>query len=183
MLEWADDLKICNCGLYLDSCTPRGLCFISHAHSDHVGIHQRAIATAATAAIAEHRAGEQPITLLDVGAVHREAADLDLTLRHAGHILGSAMLHVQRAGQSLLYTGDFKLRTSLTVAPAEPVKADVLVMESTYGQPFFRFPPWQTVADQLVDLVNDALRAGRQPIVMGYSLGKAQEIVRILTGA
>jgi DNA ligase-1 len=34
-----------------------------------------------------------------------------------------------------------------------------------------------------VETVGDALRAGRQPIVLGYSLGKAQEITRILTDA
>lgn len=106
-----------------------------------------------------------------------------LSLVSAGHVLGSAMLHVRTPESSLLYTGDFKLRSSLTVPPAQPVRADVLVMESTYGQPVFRFPPWQRVAEQLVELVSDALRTGRQPIVMGYSLGKAQEIVRILSDA
>ena len=93
------------------------------------------------------------------------------------------MLHVTRPEGTLLYTGDFKLRASLTVEPAEPEPADVLVMESTYGQPFFRFPPWRQVADELVERVEAAFRAGRQPIVMGYSLGKAQEITKILTTA
>jgi Cft2 family RNA processing exonuclease len=59
----------------------------------------------------------------------------------------------------------------------------VLVMESTYGLPFFRFPPRETVVSQLLEVVDRALREGRQPIVMGYSLGKSQEIVRILTDA
>jgi Cft2 family RNA processing exonuclease len=56
-------------------------------------------------------------------------------------------------------------------------------MESTYGLPIFRFPPWRDVAAQLVDLCEQAFRDGRQPIVMGYSLGKSQEIARILTDA
>jgi Cft2 family RNA processing exonuclease len=183
MLEWSDDLKICDCGLYLDSCTPRALCFISHAHSDHIAIHNSAIATPATAAFAQHRLGTQSVTELEFDRVHRLDAQTEITLLSAGHILGSAMLHLRRAEGSLLYTGDFKLRSSLTVPPATPVKADALVMESTFGQPLFRFPPWQEVAAQLVELVSDALRAGRQPIVMGYSLGKAQEIVRILSDA
>jgi Cft2 family RNA processing exonuclease len=93
------------------------------------------------------------------------------------------MLHLTRPEGSLLYTGDFKLRESLTVELARPPRADVLVMESTYGQPLFRFPPWKSVAAQLVDLVEGAFRAGRQPIVLGYSLGKAQETTRLLTDA
>jgi Cft2 family RNA processing exonuclease len=93
------------------------------------------------------------------------------------------MLHVSRRGQTFLYTGDFKLRSCATVPPAEVREADVLVMESTYGLPFFRFPPRETVVAQLLDIVGRAFRGGRQPIVMGYSLGKSQEIVRILTDA
>ncbi|MEM6313636.1 MAG: MBL fold metallo-hydrolase RNA specificity domain-containing protein, partial [Planctomycetota bacterium] len=66
---------------------------------------------------------------------------------------------------------------------AEPPQADVLVMESTYGKPLFRFPPAAEVRERLVDAVTDALAEGRQPIVYGYALGKAQEIVRVLTDA
>ena len=93
------------------------------------------------------------------------------------------MLHVTRDQGTLLYTGDFKLRGSLTIEAARPMQADVLVMESTYGLPQFRFPPREQVAEELVERTSDGLRTGRQPIVMGYSLGKAQEIVKILTGA
>src|SRR5579872_5837267 len=59
MFEWADDLKIRNTDLYLDSCRSRELCFMSHAHSDHIARHARAIATPETAALAEHRLGAQ----------------------------------------------------------------------------------------------------------------------------
>lgn len=93
------------------------------------------------------------------------------------------MLHVTTPDQTFLYTGDFKLRSCLTVEQADPPQADCLLMESTFGRPIFRFPPWRQVADQMLDLVADALRDGRQPMVLGYSLGKAQEITRILTDA
>lgn len=109
--------------------------------------------------------------------------DTTLRLSSAGHVLGSAMLHITRPEGTLLYTGDFKLRPSLTVPDARPMQADTLVMESTYGLPMFRFPDWRSTHARLVDRVSTALRDGRQPIVLGYSLGKAQEIVRILTDA
>jgi DNA ligase-1 len=56
-------------------------------------------------------------------------------------------------------------------------------MECTYGRPHFRFPAWQAVAAELIERCATALRSGRQPIVYGYALGKAQEICRILTQA
>ena len=43
----------------------------------------------------------------------------------------------------------------------EPVQADFLVMESTYGQPFFRFPPREQVVSALLDHVHTALRSGQ----------------------
>jgi Cft2 family RNA processing exonuclease len=184
MLEWAQDLKIAGTDLYLDSRTPRSDCFVSHAHSDHLGTHARTICTPATAFFMEHRIGPlASATRLNYDNSYRFNGDTGLCLVPAGHVAGSAMLHLTRPEGSLLYTGDFKLRESLTVEAAQPVRADVLVMESTYGQPLFRFPPWKSVAAQLVDLVEGAFRAGRQPMVLGYSLGKAQEITRLLTDA
>jgi putative mRNA 3-end processing factor len=183
MLEWSDDLKIGGTGLFLDSRADRPLCFISHAHSDHLGRHQVALATSETAVLAEYRLGTEDTVRLPWRIPWSLDPDTQLTLFPAGHVLGSAMLHVRRPEGTLLYTGDFKLRPSLTVPTAEPVEADTLVTESTFGDPHYRFPPWRETADRVIEIAAAALRAGRQPILMGYSLGKAQEIVRILTDA
>ena len=183
MLEWADDLKLCGTDLYLDSRIPRDRCFVSHAHSDHLGVHRLAIATPQTKSLAEYRIGAQAVVELPYHVDYEFCPRTRLRLLPAGHVCGSAMLHVTRPEGTLLYTGDFKLRESLTVPRAETLEADVLVMESTSGLPLFKFPPWREVADRLVNIVGEALRAGRQPVVMGYSLGKSQEITRVLTDA
>ncbi len=197
LFEWAGGLRLAGSPWYLDSRFPRRRCFVSHAHSDHLPpgdrandppdpalVHQVALCTPVTAAIARYRCGlasaalepdyDQPVEL-DGG--------ITATLLPAGHVLGSAMLHACRGDESLLYTGDFKLRRCRTVPCAQPRQADILLTESTFGHPMYRFPPAAEVEQQLVDLVTDALRRGRQPIVYGYSLGKAQEIIRILTDA
>ncbi|HSU65813.1 MAG TPA: MBL fold metallo-hydrolase RNA specificity domain-containing protein, partial [Tepidisphaeraceae bacterium] len=183
VIEWIGALRIEGLDLYLDSRQPQSHCFVSHAHRDHLGVHTHTLATPQTAALARYRIETGAITELQCGILHTFDPHTQLRLAPAGHVLGSAMLHVTRPEGTLLYTGDFKLRSSLTVPQACPPQADVLLMESTYGQPIFRFPPWERVAEQLVDLVSSAIREGRQPIVMGYSLGKAQEITRILTRA
>ena len=183
MLCWDSALKLAHADLYLDSRDARSNCFISHAHSDHLGVHSRSIATPATVALATHRLGAGEFTAIEYRTDFAFDRDTRLKLLPAGHILGSAMLRVVRPEGSLLYTGDFKLRPGLTVEQAQPERSDFLLMESTYGLPMFRFPPADEVSSRLVDLVAGAIRDGRQPIVMGYSLGKAQEITKILTSA
>ena len=183
MLEWADDLKLRGTDLFLDSRQPRARCFVSHAHSDHIADHAWALATPETAALAGYRVGLGNVTHARYGTELCLHDDTRVRLLPAGHVLGSAMLHATRPEGSLLYTGDFKLRECLTVERADPCPADVLVMETTFGLPFFRFPPRQRVIEELIERLGQALRDNRQPIVMGYSLGKAQEITRILTDA
>jgi len=112
-----------------------------------------------------------------------EWGGLRLTTYPAGHCLGSAMLLAEDGEQSLLYTGDFKLGDSATAEPAELPHADILIVESTYGQPEHRLPPRRQVIDQLLALVRGALADGAVPVVEAYALGKGQEVTKLLTDA
>jgi Cft2 family RNA processing exonuclease len=107
--------------------------------------------------------------------------DLQLTAFPAGHCFGSAMLLAEEGECSLLYTGDFKLDASATAEAAELPRADILVMESTFGLPRYRMPPRETVIGELLSIVDSALAAGKTPVIHAYPLGKSQEITRILT--
>ena len=108
---------------------------------------------------------------------------LDLTLLPAGHIFGSAQFFLETASGSLLYTGDFKLRPGRSAEPAEWRQAETLIMETTYGLPRYRLPPTDEVVGQIVAFCQDALKSGEVPVLLGYSLGKAQEILCSLAGA
>ena len=159
---------------------PRG--FISHAHTDHMGRHELAFCTPATAALYQHRFGSRPTRQMPFGEP-LALGELTLTTLPAGHVFGSAMLHVRGEQGTLLYTGDFKLRPSATAERADPPRVDVLVMESTYGEERYRLPPRDEAIGQLLAIVRRVLEAGRTPLVHAYVLGKAQEVTRILTAA
>lgn len=154
---------------------------VTHGHADHIARHDRFVATPATAAFLRHRLGAHlKGTELGFG----EALELDgyrVRLVPAGHILGSAMVHVEKDGETLLYTGDFRLRPSWTAEPAEVPKVDGLIMESTYGSPDWRFPSREELGARLLELVDAIHSRGRVPVVLAYSLGKAQEAVRWLS--
>jgi len=159
---------------------PRG--FISHAHADHMAPHAYALCTPQTAALYQFRFGRR--TTLEMP--YRKPLDwggLRLTAWPAGHCLGSAMLLAEDGDRSLLYTGDFKLSSSLTAEPAELPSADTLIMECTFGRPRYRLPPQEEVAAELIDLVKRILQRGQTPVVHAYVTGKAQEITGRLTAA
>jgi Cft2 family RNA processing exonuclease len=103
-----------------------------------------------------------------------------VTLLPAGHILGSSMVLVERAGTRVLYTGDFRLRPAATAEACAPTTADVLVMECTYGQPRHRFPDRRQVVEQLCGFIEECRARGAVPILLAYSLGKAQEVAATL---
>lgn len=102
----------------------------------------------------------------------------------AGHVLGSAQLYVERLedGASLLYTGDFKLRGDPVAERAEWRRADLLVMETTFGKPRYRMPTTEEAQAAIWQFVLRAFSEGRTPLLLGYSLGKAQEIHALLEG-
>jgi Cft2 family RNA processing exonuclease len=91
------------------------------------------------------------------------------------------MLLAEDGQQSLLYTGDFKLDEPLTAEQAEIPQADILVIECTYGHPNYRLPPRAEAIGQLIEGVRNVLAADATPVIEAYTLGKAQEVTRILT--
>lgn len=182
MFHFDRGLKLTKADLAIDfkRRMPRG--FISHAHNDHMARHQYALCTPATSKLYQHRLGARDVLELPY-RTPIEWGGLKLTTFPAGHCLGSAMLLAEDGAESLLYTGDFKLRESLTSEKAELPKADILVLESTYGEPQYRFEPRAHSVARLIDVCRNALNRGDTPVVEAYALGKAQEVTRILTDA
>jgi putative mRNA 3-end processing factor len=179
MFHYDRGLKITRIDLAVDFRRRQPLGFVSHAHTDHMAPHELALCTPATAALYQHRYGTRQVKLLPYGQ-RLEWCGARLSTWPAGHIFGSAMLLVEDGDESLLYTGDFKLSASSTAAAAETQRAKVLVMESTFGDPRYRLPPREEVIAQLVGIVERLLHAGRTPVIRAYTLGKSQEVTRIL---
>ncbi len=170
-------------GLWLDPQRGQPLAFISHAHSDHISRSAEVLMTAATARIMRERLGGKRTEHIAAFGETREFAGGRATLLSAGHILGSAQFHFESEAGSLLYTGDFKLAAGGAAQPCEWRHADTLVMETTFGLPRYRMPPREEVAAQVVAFCRETLDSRAVPVLLGYSLGKAQEIVRIVLDA
>lgn len=167
--------------LALDTAAPGYASLVSHAHGDHIPWDAReAWCSAETADVMALRAPHvQPHVVPWGEAVEVNGATV--TLHPAGHILGSACIHVSAPdGSTLLYTGDTKTRPGLTCPPAAYAEAETLVVESTFGLPIYRFPALDDLQARAVRFARAALAEGATPVFLGYALGKAQELVAML---
>lgn len=170
-------------GVWLDPRGRRDFAFVSHAHSDHAGRHRETILSAATSRLMRARLGASPREHVPGFGETLEMREARFTLLPAGHVLGSSQLFLETEEGSLLYTGDFKLRRGLSCEPAAWCHAGTLIMETTFGRPEFVFPPTEEVQAAMVAFCREALEDGAVPVLLGYSLGKAQEILCAVAGA
>lgn len=182
MFHYDRGLWITAIGLAVDIPRQQKFGFVSHAHADHAARHELTLCTPATAALLEARYGRGRRRPIEVGEF-ADYGETKLSVFSAGHMLGSAMLLVEFRGESLLYTGDFRLAPSLTAGKATPPRADTLVMECTFGTPKWVFPPREEAVATLIGIIRTILGAGKVANVHAYAMGKSQELVRILTAA
>lgn len=178
-VEYREGLYLPDLDLWLDADGPRERCVISHGHSDHIAEHQAIIATPETARIFQHRRGDAQMETLPYGE-RRDYGRFALTFFPAGHCLGSAQVLIEAMGERLVYTGDIKLRGNVAAESAVIVPCDTLIMESTFGDPLYRFPPDVVTFERLYAAVDRAFSDERVPVVLAYALGKGQEALELL---
>jgi putative mRNA 3-end processing factor len=93
----------------------------------------------------------------------------------AGHVLGSAQIVLEHAGERIVVSGDYKRRYDPTCVAFQPVPCDVFVTEATFGLPVFRHPDTAGEIDRLLAALNAA--PDRCVLVGAYALGKAQRVI------
>jgi len=169
-------------GWWLDARYPVAKSFVSHAHFDHVAAHQVFLCSDGTSRLTRARMpGERREVVLPYDTPHALTPECEVRLYPAGHIFGSAQFLARHAAHgTLLYTGDFKLRPGRSAEPCATPRADVLIMETTFGLPRYVFPPTEQVVAEIVGFCQQALHDDAVPVLFGYSLGKSQEVLQAL---
>ena len=169
---------------WLDAPRPAARSFVSHAHFDHMARHRLTICTESTARLMYARQpARRELIALPFDRPHELAPGCRVTLLPAGHILGSAQFLAESEHGRLLYSGDFKLRAGRAAEVCSTPRADVLIMETTFGLPKYKLPPPEEVIAGIVRFCRETLAAHAIPVLFGYSLGKAQELLASLAGA
>ncbi len=105
-----------------------------------------------------------------------DAAPLRIKLKPAGHVLGSAYVECDCAGKRLVFSGDLGAPYApLLPAPKSPYRADILVLESTYGDRCH--PLRRDRRQQLQHIIEKSLENRGAVLIPAFSLGRTQELL------
>jgi putative mRNA 3-end processing factor len=161
--------------LWIDPSVPRPAALVTHGHADHArGGHGETFATPETLAIMGVRYGTVDGVPIRYGE-GLERGGVRISFHPAGHVLGSAQILLEHAGERVVVTGDYKRRPDPTCALFEPVPCDIFITEATFGLPVFRHPP---IEQEIAKLLNArAANPDRCVLVGAYALGKAQRVI------
>ena len=167
--------------LWFDSQGGSGeLTLVSHAHSDHApGARARALATPETASILKALGRKFRGRTLSFGERVRVGEAL-VSAEPSGHVLGSSQFLLEADGERLVYTGDLNVYDSILLRGAQPLEAEKLIIEATYGLPDYVFPRREELYTQIIKWILETIREGEIPAFKVYALGKAQEIIGLV---
>jgi putative mRNA 3-end processing factor len=171
-------------GFYIDPWLPVDMAVITHGHADHArsGM-QNYLCHHDTVPILRSRISD---TINVQGIAYHETIMINgvkLSLHPAGHIIGSAQVRLEYQGRVTVVSGDYKVQDDGLTTPFELVRCHEFVSESTFGLPIYNWLPVAEQNKQLQDWVTLNHANGKNSVFIGYSLGKAQRIMKALEGS
>ncbi|SDS27700.1 ligase-associated DNA damage response exonuclease [Gramella sp. MAR_2010_147] len=166
--------------VYLDPWKPVDKAIISHGHADHSRWgHKKYITHHSNVPIIKHRLGDIVVS----GVEWNENFTINgvkFSLHPAGHIIGSSQIRVEYKGEVWVFTGDYKTENDGVAVPYEPVQCDTFITECTFGLPAFKWTPQKEVFNDINNWWQQNQDDGRTSVLFGYSLGKAQRLLKHL---
>jgi putative mRNA 3-end processing factor len=182
LIEFTGKGLFCPAGnFYIDPWSPVEKAVITHAHSDHARAgHQQYLCQTFSKPLLQLRLGND----ISIQALpYNESLFLNgvkISFHPAGHIIGSAQVRVAYKGQVWVISGDYKPEHDGISTPFEVVRCHTFITESTFGLPIYNWQPQMVLLNQIRRWITLNLEAGRNSVLLAYSLGKAQRILHHL---
>ncbi len=163
---------------YVDPWRPVKRAVVTHAHADHArGGSKRYFAASSGKHVLRIRLGENAdLEFADFGK-GTSIGGVKVTFFPAGHILGSAQVKIEKGGDSVVVSGDYKRQRDSTCRTFEPVRCNTFVTESTFGLPVYRWDDPESVFGQIDSWWRGNQESGTASMLLAYSLGKAQRLL------
>ena len=168
---------------YLDPWYPVDYAIISHGHADHARWgNKHYLCHNDSKAILKHRIG-QDISIESMGYNKPKTINgVKVSFYPAGHIIGSSQIRLEYKGYVIVFSGDYKTQPDFLTVPFEPVKCNEFITESTFGLPIYKWKSELELQNELQNWVLQNQQNNRTSVFIGYSLGKAQRIMKLVEG-
>lgn len=166
---------------YLDPWYPVEYAIISHGHADHARWgNKHYLCHNDSKAILQHRIG-QDISIESLGYNQpKNINGVKVSFFPAGHIIGSAQIRLEYQGYIIVFSGDYKTQPDFLTTPFEPVKCHEFITESTFGLPVYKWKDEKELQEEMQNWVLQNQQNNRTSVFLGYSLGKAQRIIKLV---
>lgn len=166
--------------VYIDPWKPVPRALITHGHADHSRWgHDHYLCTDLAAPVIKYRLGNVKLSSVKFGEV-TTINGVRFSFHPAGHIVGSAQIRVEYKGEIWVVSGDYKLEDDGLALPFEPVRCHTFITESTFGLPVYKWEPQAQIFDRINAWWRQNKAEGKVTLLTGYSLGKAQRILKYL---
>lgn len=168
---------------YLDPWFPVDYAIISHGHADHARWgNKHYLCHHDSKAILKHRIGSA-ISIESMSYNEPKMINgVQVSFYPAGHIIGSAQIRLEYKGYVIVFSGDYKTQPDFISVPFEPVKCNEFITESTFGLPIYKWKSELALQAELQNWVLQNQQNNRTSVFLGYSLGKAQRIMKLVEG-
>lgn len=169
---------------YLDPWRPVDLALITHGHGDHArwGM-KKYLCHRFTEPILKLRIGEDIVVQSVEYGEKLNINGVKVSFFPAGHIVGSAQIRMEYKGRVMVYSGDYKVQDDGISTPFELVKCHEFITESTFGLPIYNWMPPEDYSEKMQTWAARNREHGKTSVFAGYSLGKAQRIMKSLEGS
>lgn len=166
---------------YLDPWFPVDYAIISHAHADHARWgNKHYLCHNDSKAILKHRIGKD-ISIESLAYNQPKIINgVNVSFFPAGHIIGSAQIRLEYKGYIVVFSGDYKTQPDFITSPYEPVKCNEFITESTFGLPIYKWKSEVELQTALQNWIYQNQQNNRTSVFFGYSLGKAQRIMKLI---
>ncbi len=176
----ASSLYIKNSVLWLDAISKKELSFVSHIDK-LVTPHTRIIATKETIAFYKKffLKGE-PLNALQLSFFRKfSIGGLNITLYPSGYSYGASQILVKKDNKKILYSGSINNRQLAFCEEIYYPSADILVMESTYGNSKYDFSSYKDEENKVKNYVASELQKGNNIVIFISPLTKPQYIINL----
>ncbi|TLF45324.1 ligase-associated DNA damage response exonuclease [Maribacter aurantiacus] len=181
LLKFTDKGIYCEkADVYLDPWKPVKKAIITHGHADHSRWgNEQYITHPRNIPIISQRLGDIKTTGFEWGETFT-VNNVKFSLHPAGHIIGASQVRVEHKGEVWVFTGDYKTEDDGISTPYEPVNCHTFITECTFGLPAFKWLPQKEVLADINKWWLENKKEGKTSILFGYSLGKAQRLLKYL---